>query len=148
MERVELPIPLVAHFLGLRLDDERCLFHIDKHVRAPTRMLGAGGPARCLKSILKLVNRAGRKGLPVVGAVLRSETRAQPRPEQAEEDVEIAWGGDVLLVIAGVREHRLVLPEIRIEPGVCGELALQARDHALSDLALASNIARAADKYL
>jgi hypothetical protein len=41
-----------------------------------------------------------------------------------------------------------MLPEIRIEPGVRGKLALQTRDHALSDLALTSDIARAADKYL
>ena len=44
----------------------------------------------------------------------------------------VARRGEVLLVIAGIRKHRFVLPEIRIETGVCGKLAPQARDHALS----------------
>ena len=58
---------------------------------APTRMLGAGGLARPLKSVLKLVHTSARKSLSVAGPVLRTEARAQPpviRQGRADEAAE------------------------------------------------------------
>jgi hypothetical protein len=51
------------------------------------------------------------------------QSGAESGPEDADDDVEFGWRGNIFLKIPG-GEHWLMLPEVRHKLGVCGYFPL------------------------
>jgi len=135
------PLVLIEALFGVRA----------RHVQVRRRQLAVNEQVRfaefCVRGerVAHFELRAGRSRPPRFRREVGRQPRAEARPEDAYHQVTLRRARQLLLE-AGVREDRLVLPQQHVQGDDIGELTRQAAEYPLGQRALRGDIARRGDK--